>query len=114
MTFHGPKEPKIHYASSRTTSSQTGDNLLWKLVNTAGITATLGGTPKGTNGVRIVTGPAILGARLRFFCKNHDHVRSPAFLSPITARHVGVEIPEPTMSVSLYGNLSNLIRSSPD
>jgi hypothetical protein len=32
MPFHGPKEPKIQYASSRTTGRQTGDNFLRKYV----------------------------------------------------------------------------------
>jgi hypothetical protein len=32
MPFHGPKEPKIQYASSRTTRRQTADNFLGKLV----------------------------------------------------------------------------------
>jgi hypothetical protein len=32
MPFHGPKEPKIQYASSRTTRRETADNFLGKLV----------------------------------------------------------------------------------
>ncbi len=32
MPFHGPKEPKIQYASSRTTRRQTGDNFLGRFV----------------------------------------------------------------------------------